>query len=94
MFPAAKARIVASDFNDTPGSDPYDVFADYDDGDARKPTSNAADPSRRIDYLLWANTAGGATTDGFVTARSDHRLGRSEYFGSDHRFVYGDASIP
>lgn len=93
-YPAAKARIVASDFNDTVGSDAYDVFGSYDDGDARKPTSNAASPKDRIDYLFWADTRTGATRDGFVSARSDGRLGRSEYYGSDHRFVYGDALIP
>jgi len=90
----AKARIVASDFNDIVGSDAYDVFADYDDGDARKPTSPAATPSRRIDYLFWADGTGGASSNGFTTARSDGRLGRSEYYGSDHRFIYGDARIP
>jgi hypothetical protein len=93
-YPAAKARIVASDFNDTVGSDAYDVFGAYDDGDARKATNPAANPSQRIDYLLWADRATGASQQGFVTARSDNRLGRSEYYGSDHRFVYGDALVP
>jgi hypothetical protein len=93
-YPTAKARIVASDFNDTIGSGAYNVFASYDDGDAVKPTSNAASPRDRIDYLFWADGKSGASQQGFVTARSDGRLGRSEYFGSDHRFVYGDARIP
>jgi hypothetical protein len=93
-YPATKARIVASDFNDTVGSDAYDVFASYDDGDAEKPTSNAASPRDRIDYLFWADGKSGASRQGFTSARSDHRLGRSEYYGSDHRFVYGDALIP
>ncbi|HEU0037305.1 MAG TPA: endonuclease/exonuclease/phosphatase family protein [Kofleriaceae bacterium] len=89
-----KTRIVASDFNDTIGSNAYDVFADYDDGDAIKPTVRGLDPDRRIDYLLWADGAAGASRQGFATARSDRRLGRSEFFGSDHRFVYGDARVP
>lgn len=93
-YPRAKARIVASDFNDTVGSDAYDVFGAYDDGDARKATNPAASPSQRIDYLLWADSAAGASKQGFVTARSDGRLGRSEFYGSDHRFVYGDAAVP
>jgi len=93
-YPEAKARIVASDFNDTIGSPAYDVFESYDDGDAVKATSNAASPRDRIDYLMWADSGTGASQPGFVTARSDGRLGRSEYFGSDHRFVYGDARIP
>ena len=93
-YPLAKARIVASDFNASPGSDAYDVFGSYDDGDAVKPTSNAASPRVRIDYLFWADGKAGASQQGFVTARSDGRLGRSEYYGSDHRFVYGDAKIP
>jgi hypothetical protein len=92
-YPGA-ARIVASDFNDTIGSDAYDVFGSYDDGDAVKPTSNAASPRDRIDYLFWADGKNGASKNGFVTARSDGRLGRSMYYGSDHRFVYGDALIP
>jgi hypothetical protein len=93
-YPAAKARIVASDFNDTIGSGAYNVFGNYDDGDAIKGTHSGANPSQRIDYLFWADSKSGATQQGFVTARSDRRLGRSEYFGSDHRFVYGDAKIP
>jgi hypothetical protein len=97
-YPAAKARILASDFNDTIGSDAYDVFGAYDDGDAEKPTAPAAFPlfsiPKRIDYLFWADRAAGASQQGFVTARSDNRLGRSQFFGSDHRFVYGDAKIP
>jgi len=93
-YPAAKARIVASDFNDTIGSGAYNVFASYDDGDAVKGTHSGANPSERIDYLLWADSKAGASQNGFVTARSDHRLGRSEFFGSDHRFVYGDARVP
>jgi len=92
--PEAKARVLASDFNDTIGSSAYDVFADYDDGDATKPTIPATSPSRRIDYLFWADSANGASKNGFVSQRSDHRLGRSMYYGSDHRFVYGDALIP
>ncbi len=49
-----------------------------------------ADPRERIDYLLWADSKSGASQQGFVTAR----LGRGESYGSDHRFVYGDARIP
>jgi hypothetical protein len=92
-------RILGSDFNDTIGSGPYDVFASYDDGDAEKKTIPGKNPDwffafgRRIDYLFWANSAAGASRHGFVTPQSDGRLGRSEYFGSDHRFVYGDALI-
>lgn len=93
-YPAAKARIVASDFNDTIGSGAYNVFGAYDDGDAVKGTHSGADPRERIDYLLWADSKAGASQHGFVTTRSDARLGRSEYYGSDHRFVYGDARIP
>lgn len=93
-YPAAKARIVASDFNDTIGSGAYDVFGAWDDGGATKGTHSGANPSERIDYLFWADSRTGASRQGFVTARSDGRLGRSEYFGSDHRFVYGDARIP
>lgn len=93
-YPGAKARIVASDFNDTVGSGAYNVFGAYDDGDARKGTYSGANPTERIDYLFWADGKTGASRQGFVTPRSDGRLGRSEYFGSDHRFVYGDALIP
>jgi hypothetical protein len=93
-YPLAKARIIATDLNDTIGSGAYDVFQSWDDGDAVKPTSNAASPKNRIDYLFWADSKSGATRQGFVTARSDNRLGRSMYYGSDHRFVYGDALIP
>jgi hypothetical protein len=92
--PAAKARILASDFNDTIGSPAYDVFADYDDGDATKPTIPATAPTRRIDYLFWADSSAGASKNGFASTRSDHRLGRSQFYGSDHRFVYGDALVP
>ena len=89
-----RPRVVASDFNDTVGSAAYDVFADYDDGGARKATSaSGQDPSRRIDYLFWGDGPGGASSPGFVGARSDGRLGRSMFFGSDHRFVYGDARV-
>jgi hypothetical protein len=93
-YPAASARIIAADFNDTVGSPAYNVFGAYDDGGARKPTAPAADPQRRIDYLLWADSNAGASRHGFVTAHSDDRLGRSSYYGSDHRFVFGDALIP
>jgi uncharacterized protein YciW len=93
-YPAAKARIIASDFNDTIGSGAYNVFGAWDDGGAVKGTHSGANPRERIDYLFWADSSAGASQRGFVTTRSDGRLGRSEYFGSDHRFVYGDARIP
>lgn len=94
----AVSRIVAIDLNDTPGSPAYQVFVpDYDDGGAVKPTIPGRYPDatggRRIDYLLWDDGQAGTGQQGFVGAKSDGRLGRSEYFGSDHRFVYGDARI-
>ena len=95
----ATARIVAIDLNDTRKSKAYQVFsAEYDDGGAIKPTAPGLNPDikggRRIDYLFWDDGKPGAPTQGFLGAKSDGRLGRSEYFGSDHRFVYADAQIP
>ena len=89
-------RVLAIDLNDEPGSPAHRVFAAWDDGDAVKATAPGEAPDgpagRRIDYLFWSR-GGAAGDDGFATERSDGRLGRSGYFGSDHRFVYGDARV-
>lgn len=91
------ARVLAIDLNDVVGSPAYQVFAaDWDDGGATKSTAPGQYPDtasgRRIDYLFWSRGKP-MPEEGFVTERSDGRLGRSGYFGSDHRFVYGDARI-
>jgi hypothetical protein len=95
----ALARIIAVDLNDTEGSPAHEVFAsEYDDGDAVKHTIPGnvpdTDAGRRIDYLFWSAGVPGPEDGGFVTEQSDGRLGRSGFFGSDHRFVYGDALVP
>jgi hypothetical protein len=97
--PEALARIIATDANDVPGSPAHDVLAaEYDPGDAVKHTIPGAGPDttagRRIDFLFWSVGAPGPEQGGFVGEQSDGRLGRSGFFGSDHRFVYGDALVP
>lgn len=90
-FPGA-SRVLAMDMNSTYESDTWKTLnEEFYDGHSSLATFDSHYHlifGHRLDYLWWSPGQGLRAEDGF---RDGPR--RSEHFGSDHRFVWGEVAI-